>query len=302
MANNNTNGLQPTARTINEIQTEILYNKDSASELDALSILIAPEQANVNSDSKVSEWRLWVWVTAVAIWTLEKLFNIFKIEVEERIAATRVHTRRWYREKALVYQYDDTLNESDVYDVIDPAKQIVKYASVRKIILSGHGALRVKVCKDNNGALEVLTTAELDGFTNYMNQITDAGTMVMPTSSAADQLKLELDIYYNPQLIDNTGADLDTGENVALTAIKSYLKQMDFDGRLILTKLIDALQAAKGVELPVLKYAAARTDTGNYEDLYNMNTGVREEFYNPDAGWLQLDEANTVINYIPYDE
>ena len=126
--------------------------------------------------------------------------------------------------------------------------------------------------------------------------------MVMPTSTPADQLKLALDIYYNPQLIDNTGADLATGENVVLNAIKSYLKQMDFDGRLILTNLVDALQEAKGVELPVLKYAAARTDTGNYEDLYNMNAGVRQEFYNPDAGWLQLDEANTVINYIPYDE
>ena len=147
MANDNTQGLQPTARTINEIQTEILYNKDSASELDALSILTAPEQANVDSGSKVSEWRLWVWVTAVAIWTLEKLFDIFKIEVEERIAATRVHTRRWYREKALAYQYDDTLNESDVYDVIDPDKQIVKYASVRKVILSGMAPYGLKFAK-----------------------------------------------------------------------------------------------------------------------------------------------------------
>ena len=290
------------ARTLNDIQTEILNNKASAQELDALSILTQAESQGVNSGSKVSEWRLWVWVVAVSIWTLEKLFDAFKIEVEERIAETRVHTRRWYREKALAYQYGDTLNESDVYDVIDPAKQNVKYASVRKIILSGHGALRVKVCKDNNGELEVLTTAEMDGFTNYMNQITDAGTMVMPTSSAADKLKLELDIYYNPQLIDNTGADLETGENVVLTAIKAYLKAMDFDGRLILTKLVDALQEAKGVELPVLKYAAARTDTGTYEDLFNMTAGVRQEFYNPDAGWLELDEANTVINYIPYDE
>ncbi len=290
------------ARTINEIQTEILNNKASTQELDALSILTQPESQNVNSGSKVSEWRLWVWVVAMAIWTLEKLFDAFKIEIEERIAETRVHTRRWYREKALAYQYGDTLNESDVYDVIDPAKQIVKYASVRKIILSGHGALRVKVCKDNNGDLDVLTQTELDGFKDYMNQITDAGTMIMPTSTPADQLKLELNVYYNPQLIDNTGAYIETGENVVLNAIKSYLKQMDFDGRLILTKLVDALQDAKGVELPVLKYAAARTDTGTYEDLFNMNTGVREEFYNPDAGWLQLDEANTGINYIPYDE
>ena len=290
------------ARTINEIQTEILNNKASAQELDALSILTQAESQNVNSGSKVSEWRLWVWVVAVAIWTLEKLFDAFKIEIEERIAETRVHTRRWYREKALAYQYGDTLNESDVYDVIDPDKQIVKYASVRKIILSGHGALRVKVCKDNNGDLDVLTQTELDGFTDYMNQITDAGTMIIPTSTPADQLKLDLNVYYNPQLIDNTGTDLETGENVVMNAIKSYLKRMDFDGRLILTKLVDALQEAKGVELPVLKYAAVRTDTGTYEDLFNMTTGVREEFYNPDAGWLQLDEANTVINYIPYDE
>jgi len=292
------------ARTINQIQEEILAAKQTAQELNALDVLTQSEIAaeNPDSTSKVSEWRLWVWIQAVAIWTLEKLFDAFRTEVEERIAATRVHTRRWYREKALAFQFGDTLNDSDVYDVIDESKQIVKFASVRKVVVSGHGVLRIKVAKDNNGELAKLGQAELNAFKDYMNDITDAGTYIFATSGDPDNLKLELDIYYDPQLIDASGDYLDGSGNSVLPAIKQYLKGIDFDGRLVLTHLVDALQGVKGIELPVLKYAAARPNGGVYSDLYNINTGTRIEFYNPDAGWIVLDEANTVINYIPYND
>jgi len=292
------------SRKLNDIQRSILFWKEQAPELDALDVLAIEEKDTLhpNSTSKVSEWRLWVWVQAVAIWMLEKLFDIFRKEVEERIAATRVHTRRWYREKALAFQFGDTLNDSDVYDVIDESKQIVKFASVRKVVVSGHGVLRIKVAKDNNGELTKLDTAELDAFKDYMNDITDAGTYIFATSGDPDNLKLELDIYYNPQLIDASGDYLDGSRNAVLPAIKQYLKGIDFDGRLTLTHLIDAMQEVKGIELPVLKYAAARQNVGAYTDLYNMNTGTRVEFYNPDAGWIVLDEANTVINYISYND
>jgi hypothetical protein len=290
------------ARSINDIQQAILNAKVSAQELDALSILTEAESGNVDSTSKVAEWRQWAWVVAVAIWALEKLFDTFKIEVEERIAATRVHTRGWYRETVLAYQDGDTLNDSGKYDVIDPSKQIIKYASVRKVIMSGHGALRVKAAKANGNDFSVLSANELAGLSAYMNLKTDAGTMIFATSTPPDSLKLSLDIYYDPQLLNSDGTDKSTGANVVIGGIKSYLKSMDFDGRLILTHLIDALQTIPGVKIPVLQYAAAKINSGVYVDLYNPQTGTRQEFYNPDAGWLVLDEALTTINYVPYDE
>jgi len=293
------------SRTINQIQEQILSMMSQSSELSALEVLTPDEQSNLppNSTSKVAEWRRTVWVVAVVIWFLEKLFDMFRQEVEERIAATRPHTRGWYREKALAFQKGYNLpQDKDYYDTIDDNAKIVKYASVRKLILSGRGTLLIKVAKDDNGNLVPLSATERYAFISYMDRVTDAGTFINVRSYPADSIKIEADVYYDPQLIDAEGNYIATGEGTVIPAIKDYLKTMDFDTQLILTKLVDAIQQVEGIAYPVLKKVMVKTATGSWEAVYDIADGIHKEFAVPDAGWYELDETNTTINYIKLEE
>lgn len=82
------------ARSIQDIQQEIYQAKENEPALNEL-----------NSTSKTAIWRLMIYIVSVAIWSLEKLFDLHKKEVDERLSELKPHTARWYRNKALAFQY-----------------------------------------------------------------------------------------------------------------------------------------------------------------------------------------------------
>lgn len=296
-------------RTINEIQAEILEIRQNTPSLSPLEVLTQQEinLTNADSESKVSIWRLWVYVQAVAIYTLEKLMDIYRQEVNEQIAQSRIHTRDWYRQQALNYQYGQEVTDNGTYDntglteVQIATAKIVKHASVLKYIINGRGVLRVKVAKDAGGELVPMTTQELTVFKHYMNRVADAGTTVIPTSNVHDDLRLELDIYYDPTLLDNQGARLDgTDAEPVKNKIKAYLKGLEFDGRFIKTHLTDQLQAVEGVILPKIRRAWSKYGNYTYETV-GQNVGEIDEIRVADAGYMKLDEETSVINFIPYE-
>ena len=61
----------------------------------------------------------------------------------------------------------------------------------------------------------------------------DAGTIVEPKTGVADDLRLEIDIYYDAAILNGVGQRLD-GQNLnpVKTAINQYLKNLDFNGSL----------------------------------------------------------------------
>ena len=299
------------ARTLTQIQQEILTNKDNASELTALQVLTTSEidLYSATSTSKVSIWRMWVYVIAVCIWALEKLFDVFKTEVSETVASSRIHTKSWYRDLALAYQHGFTLNGT-VYDntgYTDAqilASKIITHASVLRYVINGRGVLRVKTATESAGELVPLTTEQLAGFTSYMNKVADAGTTIIATSGTHDDYKVELDVYYDPTILDNQGRRLDGLNNApVIDSINIYLKGIDFDGgRYFGTKLTDSLQGVNGVVLPVIKNAWSKYGSYAYTTTDVPNVGIINEIRTPDAGYLRLDEDNSVINYIASDE
>lgn len=253
------------------------------------------------------EYRLFE-ALAFFIWVFEKMMDIYRTEVNEQIAQSRIHTRDWYRQQALNYQHGQEVTDNGTYDntlltdlQIATAK-IVKHASVLKYIINGRGVLRVKVAKDAGGALAPMTVTELTAFKHYMNRVADAGTTVIPTSGTHDDLKLEMDVYYDPTVLDSQGARLDgTDAEPVKTRIKAYLKGLEFDGRFIKTHLTDQLQAVDGVVLPKIRRAWSKYGSYNYETI-GQNTGEIDEIRVADAGYMKLDEATTIINYIPYED
>ena len=299
------------ARTIEQIQQIMLDEKTATPELSALQVLTTSEKSTLDltSESKLAIWRQMIWIVAYCILVFEQILDVFKKDVEERIAATSPHTRNWYREKALAFQYGHLLvPETDYYDNTGlpeeqvAASKIVANAAPVKQILSGAGVLRLKaVTSSGEGEWAPLSPQQLTALTDYMNDVSDAGTTVIVTSNEADDLKLSVDVYYNPQILSPTGAMLDgSNENPVLMSIKQYLKSLEFNGSLIISHLEDILNKLPGVEVSQVREAASKYAGYNYSDT-GANIGVFTQVRIADAGWMKLDEGTTIINYFIFE-
>lgn len=284
------------ARTIEQIQIIILEKKALASSLSNLEVLTTSEQstlANLTSTSKVSIWRLWVYICAFSIWTMEKIFDIFKIEVEETIALNQIGTPTWYRKKMLEFQLGYDLTEMAIYDNTNEiqsdvlASKIIKQAAIEEI----GGRLKVKVATEANNELAPLSIPELEAFSNYAQKIKYAGTRLIIVSRIPDDFKANYTIYYNPLILDAYGARLDgTNNEPVKSAVKSFLRNLEFNGELVLTKLTDYLQEVEGVEEPVKNTAQAKYGGFGYNEI--------DEYYIADAGYMKLDENNTTFEFL----
>jgi NADH:ubiquinone oxidoreductase subunit 5 (subunit L)/multisubunit Na+/H+ antiporter MnhA subunit len=302
------------SRTINEIQNEILTARDAVAELNALEVLTTSEQTilQANTTSKVGVWRRWLWVVAFAIYTFEQILNVFKKETDDKIAKSRPHTAKWYRQKAMDFLYGVPLvTDADYYDTsllteaqIAAAKIISNAATVR-VLQNGYGTLRIKVVRTVSTEYAPVTTQHLFALNNYFNNhVADAGTIVLCTTGEADMLKLKLDIYYDALLLDPQGGRLDgSATTPVIDAIKAYLKSIDFEnGQFITTRLVDALQKVPGVILPVVREAYSKYGTYDYTETTIPNVGLINEIRPADSGYMKLDEPELLINYIVFKE
>ena len=288
------------ARSIAAIQAEIIAEKEKTAGLETL-----------NSTSKTAIWRLWTRVTATAIWTLETLFDLHRKEVDQLLLFKKPHNLYWYKKKAEAFQFGKMLKpDSDTYDNtgIDPEEiaksRIVKYVAV----VETQGCVRIKAAKEANGELVQLSQGhpsdkessrkdpdELGALNHYMQLIKDAGVKLIVDSSAADSLKLEIDIYYDPLVLDAQGRCLDDNMIKPVEdAISTYLRNLPFNGEFTLATLTDRLQETLGVIIPQIGRAAAKYGKQEYKEF-----PVR---YVPDAGYLRIqDENGLILNYTPYN-
>lgn len=298
------------SRSINEIQDDILGAVTASSELDALEVLTENEQstlAGLTSTSKVAIWRLFVWACAFGIWISEQLMDVLRADIEQRIAETRPFTRKWYISTSLKYQHGYTLPETGVYDepanateaTAIAASKIIKKASVVQAIIQGVGSLRVKVATLTDGELEPITPTQLEGFQEYIELMGAAGVYIIATSTAADDLKLEIDVHFNALILDNEGKRLDgTNDTPVQDAVKAYLKSTDFDGELDLVKLSNVIEAVDGVVSPFITLASSKYGALTYETTGVSNAGVFTKFRQPDSGYFKLDEEASTFNFI----
>ena len=276
------------ARTIKEIQAEIITAKEAQAGLSAL-----------NSSSTTAIWRLWTYIVAVAIFTLETIFDIHKAEVLDLIANSKPHTLRWYRQKALDFQYgSDLVYGQDYYDnsalTEDEvnAQKIVSEAAATEI----DSFLRVKVMRELSGELEPVTNDQYSTIEYYFSEIKDAGVKLEIVSQNADKLLIEMDIYYNPLVLNSSGGRIDGASSEPVQdAIKSYLRNLNFDGEFVLAYLVDYVQKVDGVDIPhVVSCQAAKYDNPAF-----TNVTVK---YNPFSGVLRIyNVGDLVLNFKPND-
>ena len=288
------------ARTVEQIFNE---QKDEAIRLATLAN-DADLIAMFNNTSAFASWRVLFYIMAYTVWSLENLWDIFQKLINDTIAQLTPHTTRWYRTKALLFQFGmNLLPDSDKFDntgftnqqIID--SKIIKYAAVNEATIQQRRSLLIKVAGvDAGGNLQPITAPQLDAFTAYIEEIKDAGVYVVIYNRSADLLRTEIDVYYNPLLLDVNGNRLDglAGKPIE-DACKSYLLQLPFNGEFSNAAFIDSVQNAFGVsDRNVFLKSMLRGLPGG------VFAAVPNSFI-PEAGYVNFDLVNgLVINYIAH--
>lgn len=258
--------------------------------------------------SKVSlEWIIFD-IVAFAIWSMYQLFGIFKEEIETEIAKNKIHSKEWYRQKALDFQYGfslvpgtDKYNNVGYTDEQIQASKVVKQAACIKLISgAGFGILRVKVAGDDgNGNLAQLPQLQYEAVKHYFHRyVVDAGTQLTVTTGEADDLLLTLDVYYDALVLTPTGERRDgTAQTPVKDAVVEFLKSLEFNGALYVGDLVKTIRNVDGVELAKCK--EARSKYGSYDYWTNdiQNVGLIDEIRIADSGYMKLDLNVLQINY-----
>lgn len=261
--------------TTQEIYDEIIAEKESGN---------YPELAELNSTSKVSIWRLWVWIFAFSSRSVIELFGQLKTWVEDYFARKQVGTLLWWIDQVKAFQYGDSLQY--IYGVwkyatIDTNKQIVQQVALEL----NKGLLYFKVAKIVNSELVALSTNEIVALKAYINKIKLAGQFINIVSYPADEIKLAFKIYYNAEF-DTSALTLNVN-----AAIKTYLQNIVFNGELIITDIVDQLQQIDGIMNPI--FVSGSFKNANMPEWFDLG-----DYYNAISGYLK---ANSVeLEFVPY--
>jgi hypothetical protein len=280
------------ARTIQEIFDSI--------KAQAISLATdANNQAAIdmfNNTSKVASWKILFFAIALGIWTVEKIQDAFRLEIDDRISILKPGSPLWVEEKAKDFQYGYNLvADADYYDntgltqdQVDASK-IVAYAAV----VEQDRGIRIKVAKLVNGDLAPLAAPELAAFVEYMQRVKYAGIKLLITTGIADDLISKLRIYYNPLVIRADGGRIDgTDDQPVQKAFRNYLLNLPFNGLFVPEYMIEHLKAVDGVVIVKDDLWQAR-----YGNLDFSNIDVE---YNPDAGYLRISDVNLQLVFIPH--
>lgn len=231
------------ARQITVIQNEIFATIAANENLQGL-----------NSTSKVAIFRLLAYVVAYAIWLHESFFDQHTKEVNERLANEKAGTLPWYRTMALRFQFGfDLMADKDYFDngtatedQIEASK-IIKYAAVNEADDSGRVIL--KIAGETDGVLSDFDDpSQVESIEAYINEIRVAGVQVTIINYKADQLYINLQIKRDAALLDENGMSKLDANYPVNEALQEFMKELDFNGELRLSALVDKIQLVPGVK------------------------------------------------------
>lgn len=284
------------ARTLLEIKTDLTAAFMSKSVIQ-LAYGFADGALFENEFSKASFESIFFDVFAYCVLILEQIFDQHKKEIDTAIYEQKSGTPRWYRNMALSFQYGfDLLTDSDKFentgftiDQIDASK-IIKYCSVKE---SGESnRLVVKVAGESANALIPLTTLQLESFSQYMEEIKYAGVRLNIVNNPADKLLLTMVVYRDVLVIDANGNNILNGGKPVEQAINAYIRNLPFDGELVLNDLIEKLRAVDGVDnahIVVATSSAYDTVTLAFSEYAPINVKTI-----PVAGYFEIPNFDSV--------
>lgn len=249
-----------------------------------------PALAALTSTSQVSLWKLFKDAIVAVLLVNDQLADVKEAELNAIADSAVSGTSTWLQRKVFEFQYGDTVrvnpNFSATYPTTDATKRIVTRCSVKQ--LDDTREVLVKVAKGTT-TLAPLSAQELNALKAYIAKIKFAGTTVRPISLDADRIVFNIDIYYDGEYV------LADVKAAVVAALNDFLRTLEFDGTMYLTKLVDALQRVVGVKDVELKDIIARPYTTALTD---TSLQAIERFYETNSGYLV---AETASGYRPED-
>jgi len=245
-----------------------------------------------NEFSKVSVESILFDIFSFGVFVLELLFDNHYKEVQEVIKRDKAHRPSWYKTKALSFQYgfalipdtDEYNNTGHTEEEIQNSK-VIKYAAVT----SSGGQLSIKIATESAGILSPIAPEVKLAFEAYILEITDCGVKYIVVNHLPDILLLNFKIFINPLVLDSTGMSILNGNYPVEDAINEYMKELPFDGELVLAHLIDKLQKAEGVVIPHLINAESQA--------IDINTNVYNEAQPIDVKTIPESGYFTIPNF-----
>ncbi|WP_299459325.1 baseplate J/gp47 family protein [uncultured Microscilla sp.] len=264
------------ARTLTQIRNELLAAKAAEPKLDAL-----------DSPSNFAIWRLWLYVVAMAVWTLEQLFDRHKAEVEARLAQNIFGSAEWFVLQMKKFQYGENLvryeNGALGYSQVSPEKQIITQAAI-SVASGSDNVATLKVAKTVDGQPAQLSASELAAARGYIDRLQPPGAYILVNSLPGDTIKLSLEVYYNPLL---EATSLKTSIE---TAIDQHLSNLPFNGKILRSKIVDAVQAVAGVEDVVITLFEAKASGETYAPV--------DRVYIPKSGYVKIDVEHPLKDHL----
>lgn len=155
--------------------------------------------------------------------------------------------------------------------------------------------LIIKIATEQGGELQPISTGQKASFDAYMQEIKDAGVKITTINYLPDILKLKMKIYRDPLVLNENGISILTGEKPVEKAIKEYLKQLPFNGELVLAHLVDALQQVEGVKIPHIILAQSKWIDAGVNDYGDFETIEVKTI--PVSGYFKIENFDN-ISYV----
>jgi hypothetical protein len=300
------------ARTIEEINNSIKASVVTNRTLAELFGIEAQDGDYVGSFdrhfSKAGVMYNLCYVFAVVVAVIENLFDRHRAEVTHQVEHQRYGYAGWYELTAKKFRFGQGISndysqtgsfaESDLYsddgleeeDIV--ALQPVKHAFAADMDTRG---VFIKLAGESGSgdAAEIvpLTVEQLSACTEFLNRIKPAGVSLRIISEPAETLNVRLKIWVDPLVFNLNGTLIaNAKERPVETAIKGYLKSIEFAGEFAAMKMVDAIQKIEGVE--VVGFVSATAQSG-------VNSHVIEERYSPNSGYMKLATSDQLqLDYL----
>ena len=204
--------------------------------------------------------------------------NFFKKDVENYLQNEQHGGLYWYGTISKEFQYTDSLvvnNGVVQYAIINPANRIITHVSVKEVL---DEIVVVKVAKTVSGVLAQLSVPELVAFKTYLAARRLPGTKMNITSSAADSVLMNVEIFYS------TLFDPGVMMTKVLDVLELFKNEFPFNAILYKSEIIDALSNVDGVVGIGIGTMIVYVTTGGSTVLLDTLIELQAGYFNWDAG------------------
>lgn len=271
--------------------------------------------SDVNTTSKTGIWRQFLEVVSTAYWAFVNVRDLHDKETDVLIQEQKVPNLRWYRNKALSFQYGfDVETDSDVFkktiqvDGVDveateeqiEASKVIKYCAVDRKVINNRSSLIIKIAGEENG--EIIQTSDdvKNGLKKWFEEdgAAAAGDVITYINYKGDILSFSVDVYINPLVLMSDGRHKINLNYPVEDAIKTYLKNLPFNGEFDVQKFEAAILATEGV----LKLKTNKVESkwivasGGDADGYGLFQPI-SVYKIPESGYFKVLDFKPLIAY-----